>query len=467
MVKRASIFLVLFFCFGYVFGGWHPASSITSGDFPGNYNFTSDINFKSNVYISSQTSCGKLYTDSSGNVLCGSDANSGGDITSVTAGNQLTGGGTSGDVTLDLSEGSGSGLDADMVDGQHASAFLTDSDYVENGGSIGKFAVNTNELNTLTTAGIYWLTNNAATDKPTSRYSHLIVYGSGNYLYQEIRDRYDMREWFIRYTTDGGSSWSNWYRPVIQQNEDLHISDSGNIGIGTTTPNAQLEIDGTSRVTSANSPTAGSGLETFYNANENRGRIIVYDRDSSSYQDFYINNLGDFTVKSNGKVGIGTTNPASQLEIAGDGSVGSDGQTALRLDGSWGGGIALEDDTKQGTIWVQEAGTKMMFSVGTDIGNSARTNEMTIDNNGNVGIGTSSPTSKLDVHMGNLRVKRSSSQFLELQDYDASGAFVRANSAENNKKHLKLIMFTIVVVRLQGINILCLELDLLLVLLNI
>lgn len=42
-----------------------------------------------------------------------------GDITGVTAGTQLTGGGTSGTVTLNLSQGSGSGLDADTCDGLH------------------------------------------------------------------------------------------------------------------------------------------------------------------------------------------------------------------------------------------------------------------------------------------------------------------------------------------------------------
>jgi hypothetical protein len=74
--------------------------------------------------IGDTTSCGKLYTDSSGNVLCGTDANSGGDITAVVAGNQLTGGGTSGSVTLNVAEGSGSGLDADLLDGIDSGSFL-------------------------------------------------------------------------------------------------------------------------------------------------------------------------------------------------------------------------------------------------------------------------------------------------------------------------------------------------------
>jgi hypothetical protein len=47
-----------------------------------------------------------------------------GDITGVTAGTQLTGGGTSGTVTLNLSQGAGSGLDADTLDGVQGSNFL-------------------------------------------------------------------------------------------------------------------------------------------------------------------------------------------------------------------------------------------------------------------------------------------------------------------------------------------------------
>ena len=51
--------------------------------------------------LADKADCGKLYTDADGNIQCGIDADSG-DITDVTAGTGLTGGGSSGNVTLNV-----------------------------------------------------------------------------------------------------------------------------------------------------------------------------------------------------------------------------------------------------------------------------------------------------------------------------------------------------------------------------
>ena len=52
--------------------------------------------------ITNKTTCGKLSTDAQGAVQCGIDSDSGGDITGVTAGTGLSGGGDSGSVTLNV-----------------------------------------------------------------------------------------------------------------------------------------------------------------------------------------------------------------------------------------------------------------------------------------------------------------------------------------------------------------------------
>ena len=52
--------------------------------------------------LGGKIACEKLQTDASGTVACGKDADSGGDITGVTAGSGLSGGGSSGAVTLSV-----------------------------------------------------------------------------------------------------------------------------------------------------------------------------------------------------------------------------------------------------------------------------------------------------------------------------------------------------------------------------
>nr|VFK22782.1 MAG: Fibrinogen beta and gamma chains, C-terminal globular domain [Candidatus Kentron sp. LPFa] len=52
--------------------------------------------------LAGKAACEKLQTDASGTVACGKDADSGGDITGVTAGSGLAGGGSSGAVTLNV-----------------------------------------------------------------------------------------------------------------------------------------------------------------------------------------------------------------------------------------------------------------------------------------------------------------------------------------------------------------------------
>jgi hypothetical protein len=84
-----------------------------------------------------------------------------------------------------------------------------------------------------------------------------------------------------------------------------------------------------------------------------------------------------------GNVGIGTTTPASKLVIQGNGS--SPGSAALNLKHA-GNGMS---------IGLNTSGTKLM--VGNSWNPESSTYMTIVDGTGSVGIGTSSPSKKLDV----------------------------------------------------------------------
>lgn len=119
-----------------------------TGEVTGSSNLTITNNVVSNTKLSDMTANtikGRITTNGDPQDLTASQVRTiinvgdGADITNVIAGNQLTGGGSSGSVTLNVSEGAGSGLDADLLDGQQGSYYYPASNpngYTTNTGDI-------------------------------------------------------------------------------------------------------------------------------------------------------------------------------------------------------------------------------------------------------------------------------------------------------------------------------------------
>lgn len=86
---------------------------------------------------------------------------------------------------------------------------------------------------------------------------------------------------------------------------------TGNVGIGTTTPRAKLEVDGRLRVIrddSASPPSSGIGMEIFWSGS--RGVISPWDRDTDTSRDLSL-------VPYGGRVMVGDGTPATALDVNG------------------------------------------------------------------------------------------------------------------------------------------------------
>ena len=216
---------------------------------------------------------------------------------------------------------------------------------------------------------------------------------------------------------------------------------TGNVGIGTTAPNTNLETIGKFQVrgSSGSGPdgggaAAGEGLHLTYVDATDIGRVSSYTGSANGtlqllgndVQLWYGAGYQGLTLNSSGNVGIGTTGPVSALNVAGTTGITwaangtSLGLVTLGTQGALGGslfvntvsvnpeyGSGLAVDGTHGTpalmsvVNIKALGPKFA-SYGSHLAFSttngtALTEAMRIDNLGNVGIGTTGPGTTLDV----------------------------------------------------------------------
>ena len=181
-------------------------------------------------------------------------------------------------------------------------------------------------------------------------------------------------QWFVYNRTDES------YR--------LLIDGSGNVGIGTTAPITNLHVQGTN--TEQVLISYDSTKRMLLGRTAGYGWIAPYT-DGVSYDNLVL-------ARDGGNVGIGTTNPATKLQVSGtfaSNSLWTD-SGAVSYWGSYStayGGLTW--DTGYATVFAT-AGNSLRF------GSNGSSPDMVIDTSGNVGIGTTDPQSKVDI-VGVLR----------------------------------------------------------------
>jgi hypothetical protein len=205
------------------------------------------------------------------------------------------------------------------------------------------------------------------------------------------------------------------------QTVDSIITESaGKIGIGTTNPSGNLHLyavdPGTSgnivRIQGVGDQGEEAGL-TYYAPfnvdNSLRAGRIYAAFDSALYSGARLTlqsmNAGDVLVDTislkNGNVGIGTTGPNNKLSIRGS-SAGVVSTSQLQIND--GGGVNAKE------LWIGYDTTNDKSYIQSIHQNSAYTPLLLQSLGGNVGIGTTSPTAKLDVNgsinvTGNINAK--------------------------------------------------------------
>ena len=190
----------------------------------------------------------------------------------------------------------------------------------------------------------------------------------------------------------------------------VYESPSGNIGIGTTTPSANLHIVGSTRFGTNDHATGGAMVDGVVRLAWGTGVptppvglwSIWHESTDGSLRFKASNGATNLVIDDGGNVGIGASAPGRHLDVAGNVRARGFFEIA-ETDGSRNGiltsykGLAGGGTDRSPTLFA-ETGNGLHFAT-----NGSATQVMTITAAGNVGVGTSSPATKLHI-VGELRV---------------------------------------------------------------
>jgi len=213
--------------------------------------------------------------------------------------------------------------------------------------------------------------------------------------------------------------------------ERMRIDSSGNVGIGTSSPNslADLHVADTSDARIWLDATSGNTLELYAGSGTS-----IFNR-SNSFLAFGQDNVERMRINTGGNVGIGTTAPDTKLHIKQTSS--GNFTEALRIENSGGGaneGNYIQWEVANTFGYGPRIGGRREGTGGVGLHfytgeiNAAPTEKMRLDHDGKVGIGTTSVPHTLSVKGTISRLNSSGIQVTNLQTNNDHGQIAVLNS---------------------------------------